>query len=244
MALTDMRTIADALRWALSRIAPENQGDYFDRASQLLAESPRLEPGESLCPRCRGSGEYVGLSCNGPDGYEEIGHCPTCNGVGAIQTTENHMDTTPLDAVIDAYTAETCGVDGFDPKRLQDFIGRYPQHAAALRNYAFVQLTSRPATADEIAEYAAKLKPGRNVLLSDDDTDLAIEHFAESPVPRRIDAEDIASNLGYVHQDEHAEVRDALIQLAKATSAAPLISPDQWKALVRANKAAGLKAQD
>lgn len=44
-----------------------------------------------------------------------------------------------LDSVIDAYTAETGGVENFEAGTLQRFIERYPQHAegaAALCSYA------------------------------------------------------------------------------------------------------------
>ena len=69
-------------------------------------------------------------------------------------------DGIPLDAVIDAYTAETCGAENFDAKVLQSFINRFPQHAAALRRYASMQLTSRPATREEIeAEEDASPQP-------------------------------------------------------------------------------------
>jgi len=53
-----------------------------------------------------------------------------------------------LDKVLDDYAQAS---PEFDAKVLKDFIEKYPDHAQALQRYAQVQLTSVPATPEEIA---------------------------------------------------------------------------------------------
>lgn len=51
MALGDMKTTADALRWALERIAVDNRGNYFDRATEILAVTQA--PATAICTKLR-----------------------------------------------------------------------------------------------------------------------------------------------------------------------------------------------
>lgn len=55
---------------------------------------------------------------------------------------------TNLDQVLDDYAQAS---PEFDAKVLKNYIEKYPDHAQALQRYAQVQLTSEPATAEEIA---------------------------------------------------------------------------------------------
>lgn len=68
----------------------------------------------------------------------------------------NSMSTVSLDEVLADYANASLE---FDAKVLQTFIKKYPEHADALQRYAQVQLTSVPATADEV----------ENELLSDEE---------------------------------------------------------------------------
>ena len=60
--------------------------------------------------------------------------------------TTKHI--TNLDQVLDDYAQAS---REFDAKVLRNFIEKYPEHAQALQRYAQVQLTSVPATPEEIA---------------------------------------------------------------------------------------------
>lgn len=62
-------------------------------------------------------------------------------------TTIKHSAS--LDQVLDDYANAS---PEFDAKVLKDFIEKYPEHARALQRYAQVQLTSEPATPEEIAK--------------------------------------------------------------------------------------------
>jgi hypothetical protein len=59
----------------------------------------------------------------------------------------NRTQTASLDEVLAAYAE---AAQGFDAKVLQAFVRDYPEHAQALQNYAHVQLTSVPATREEM----------------------------------------------------------------------------------------------
>jgi len=59
----------------------------------------------------------------------------------------NTKRTASLDEVLADYAHAS---QKFDAKVLQAFIDKYPEHARALQRYAHVQLTSMPATPDEI----------------------------------------------------------------------------------------------
>jgi hypothetical protein len=59
----------------------------------------------------------------------------------------NTNRTSSLDEVLVGYADAS---QEFDATVLQAFINRYPEHAQALQRYAHVQLTSVPATADEV----------------------------------------------------------------------------------------------
>lgn len=61
-------------------------------------------------------------------------------------TTIKH--STNLDQVLEDYANAS---QKFDAKVLKDFIEKYPEHARSLQRYAQVQLTSVPATPEEIA---------------------------------------------------------------------------------------------
>lgn len=73
-------------------------------------------------------------------------------------------DRRTLEEVIDAYTAATCGAENFNGAVLQGFIDRFPEHSEGLRRYAVVQLTSRPATREEVEAEAHKLPDGYALL--------------------------------------------------------------------------------
>ena len=52
-----------------------------------------------------------------------------------------------LDEVLADYAQAS---EDFDAKVLQAFVAKYPEHAAALHRYAHIQLTSVPASAEEV----------------------------------------------------------------------------------------------
>ncbi|MES9841941.1 MAG: hypothetical protein ABW134_15400 [Candidatus Thiodiazotropha endolucinida] len=59
----------------------------------------------------------------------------------------NNMRTKSLDEVLANYAQAS---QEFDAKVLQAFIDKYPEYTRALQRYAHIQLTSRPATPEEI----------------------------------------------------------------------------------------------
>lgn len=59
----------------------------------------------------------------------------------------NSNRTASLDKVLADYTHAS---QEFDAKVLQGFIDRFPEHAQALQRYAHIQLTSVPATPEEV----------------------------------------------------------------------------------------------
>src|SRR5262245_31349470 len=59
----------------------------------------------------------------------------------------NSKRTASLDEVLADYAHAAAK---FDPNVLQTFIDKYPEHSRALQRYAHIQLTSVPATQDEI----------------------------------------------------------------------------------------------
>ncbi len=61
----------------------------------------------------------------------------------------NSKHTASLDEVLADYAHAS---QEFDAKVLQAFIDKYPEHARALQCYAHIQLTSMPATPEEIDE--------------------------------------------------------------------------------------------
>jgi hypothetical protein len=61
----------------------------------------------------------------------------------------NSKRTASLDEVLADYAHAS---QEFDAKVLQAFIDKYPEHARALQRYAHIQLTSMPATPDEVDE--------------------------------------------------------------------------------------------
>lgn len=61
----------------------------------------------------------------------------------------NTKRTASLDEVLADYALAS---QEFDAKVLQDFVDRYPEHSRALQRYAYIQLSSLPATPEEIDE--------------------------------------------------------------------------------------------
>jgi len=79
--------------------------------------------------------------------------------------TNGKHNATSLDEVLASYASAS---SDFDPKVLQEFVKRFPGHADALRRYAHIQLTSAPATADEIEKETLsdeELLPAQSKLL-------------------------------------------------------------------------------
>lgn len=77
----------------------------------------------------------------------------------------NSKRTASLDEVLADYGRAS---REFDAKVLQTFIDKYPEHARALQRYAHVQLTSVPATPDEINDVplpTEEILPRQSLLL-------------------------------------------------------------------------------
>ena len=54
-----------------------------------------------------------------------------------------------LDDVLSSYAV---AAPEFNSNILQDFVNEYPEHASALRRYAYIQLSSVPATPEDVAQ--------------------------------------------------------------------------------------------
>lgn len=122
----------------------------------------------------------------------------------------------------------------FDPKVLQTFVQKFPEHASSLQRYAHIQMTSAPASAEELAREEVgdeELLPLQSKLLqrlqelrgspSDAEVDQAVSRLAKIADS---DATDAAAAAVF-GSCEHGE---DILFLTITESGAPIESTPSW----------------